>query len=75
MTKKMSESIFEHENHERDRDTNDKKMDFIGLEHNMQSNVIDSSPRYPLHQSIDWKMHHVYRLIPFYLEHEEEATL
>ena len=24
---------------------------------------------------IDWKMHQVYRLIPFYLKHEEEATL
>ena len=24
---------------------------------------------------INWTMHHVYRLIPFYLEHEEEATL
>ena len=32
----MSESIYEQENQEIDRDTNDKtkkKMDFIGLEH------------------------------------------
>ena len=31
----VSESIYEQENHERDRDTNDKtkKIDFIGLEH------------------------------------------
>ena len=41
----VNESIFEHEDNERDRDTNDKtkKMDFIGLEHhryNMQLNVI-----------------------------------
>ena len=31
----VSESIFEHENHERDRDMNDKtkKKEFIGLAH------------------------------------------
>ena len=34
------------------------------MTHNMQPNMIDSSPRYPLHH-IDWEMHHVYRLIPY----------
>ena len=41
--KNVSESIFEYENHERDRNmkmTKRKKMDFIGLEHHNRTTCI-----------------------------------
>ena len=39
LSKNVSESIFERENYERDRDTNGKtkKKDFIGFEHHSRT--------------------------------------
>ena len=79
----VSKSIYGHENHEKDLDTNDKTKKKwchrtrTPWPHSMKSNIIDSSPRFALHHT-DWleNASHIYLLISSLsiYEHDEEAT-